>query len=97
MKSGVFTLAQAISLENLEESASKGALLGLLQPTHAVLDDILVLQVTGQEAANLRNGKALILPQSLPDSLCQARLDDELIALGQASGKIFKPQRVFNQ
>lgn len=96
-KSGVFTLDQAISLENLEKSVSKAAVLELLQPIHAVLDDILVLQVTGQEATNLRHGKVLILETPvISDSICQARCGDELIALGQAHGKIFKPQRVFN-
>ena len=96
VKSGVFTLAEAISLENLGESANEGALLGLLKPAHAVLDDIPVLHVNGEEAANLRNGKALIFSDPIPDSLMQARLGDELIALGQATGRIFKPQRVFN-
>lgn len=95
-KSGVFTLVQAISLENLEESAKEGALLELLQPAHAVLDDIPVLQVNEEEAKNLRHGKTLILSQPIPDSLCQARCGDELIALGRAQGNIFKPQRVFN-
>lgn len=98
VKSGVFTLADAISLENLEESVSKGALLGLLQPTHAVLDDILVLQVTGQEATNLRHGKALLIKHPvISDSLMQARFGDELIAIGRIEEKTFKPQRVFNQ
>lgn len=95
-KSGVFTLAQAISLENLEESAKEGALLGLLQPIHAVLDDIPVLRVNEEEAANLRHGKTLLLRQTILDSFAQARCGDELIAIGQVSEKIFKSQRVFN-
>ncbi len=95
-KSGVFTLAQAISLENLEESAKEGAVLELLQPAHAVLDDIPVLQVNEEEAINLRHGKVLIIGTAISDSVYQARLGDELIAIGQVSEKVFKSQRVFN-
>jgi tRNA pseudouridine55 synthase len=95
-KSGVFALAHAISLENLEESAKEGAVLDLLQPAHAVLDDITVLTVNEEEAINLRHGKALIVSTAISDSVYQARLGDELIAIGQVSEKIFKSQRVFN-
>lgn len=91
-KSGVFALAHAISLENLEESTISN----LLQPIHAVLDDIPILEVTVEEVTNLRHGKSLVLRHPIPESLCQARNGDELIALGQVESQLFKPSRVFN-
>lgn len=90
-QSGPFTLAQAVLLEALE-SADISA---LLQPIHAVLEEIPVLQVDAAQAAQLRQGKTLNAISG--EGLMQARLGEELVALGEVQQGVFTIRRGFGQ
>jgi tRNA pseudouridine55 synthase len=62
---GPFTLADAISLEKLEElvhrDASENSLGGVLRPIETVLDGIPALAVMDPDAARLRQGQSVLL------------------------------------
>lgn len=58
-RAGPFTLADAISLDKLNESADETALEQALLPLTAGLDDIPAFAVSPEEAAALRKGQAL--------------------------------------
>ncbi len=57
---GPFALADAITLEKLEESAKDPAISRGLLPLATVLDDIPALAVSDQEASQLRLGRAIL-------------------------------------
>jgi tRNA pseudouridine55 synthase len=59
-KAGPFTLASAISLDKLDQSAREAALQELLLPLTAGLDDIPVLAVSPDQAVALRQGRRLV-------------------------------------
>ncbi|MGD2132833.1 MAG: tRNA pseudouridine(55) synthase TruB [Maricaulaceae bacterium] len=58
---GVFSLEDAITLEELEDLVHKDAALGRLAPLETALDDIPALAVSGQDASLLRQGRAIVL------------------------------------
>lgn len=90
-KSGPFTLAQAVSLESLESADISS----LLQPVYAVLEEMPVLQVEAAQAAQLRQGKTLNAISG--EGLMQARLGEELVALGEVQQGVFTIRRGFGQ
>jgi tRNA pseudouridine55 synthase len=59
-KAGPFTLANAISLDNLSEKAKRAALEDICLPLTAGLDDIPAFSVTPDQAGLLRQGRVLI-------------------------------------
>ena len=58
-RAGPFELAQAISLDNLQDAAKARALEDVILPLTAGLDDIPALPVTPDQAAALRQGRVL--------------------------------------
>ena len=107
---GPFTLAGAISLEKLEESAKDGAAKRSLLPLATVLDDIPALAVTDQEASQLRLGRAILARGRLsfhegadndggavmPSTVyCRSRSGDPIAITTFELGEL-KPIRVFN-
>jgi tRNA pseudouridine55 synthase len=59
-KAGPFTMAQAISLDKLDEKAKGRALEDICLPLTAGLDDIPALSVTPDQAGLLRQGRVLV-------------------------------------
>jgi tRNA pseudouridine55 synthase len=107
---GPFSLAAAISLEMLEESAKSGAAKRLLLPLATALDDIPALAVTDQEAAQLRLGQAILArgrvspreeavadggPAEVRPVFCRSRGGDP-VAIGAFERGEVRPVRVFN-
>jgi tRNA pseudouridine55 synthase len=106
---GPFGLAQAISLEKLEESAKDGAAKRLLMPLATALDDIPALAVTDQEAAQLRLGQAILARGRVspreeaaaegegqaPPVYCRSRGGDPIAIAAFERGEL-RPTRVFN-
>lgn len=107
---GPFTLARAISLEMLEESAKDGAAKRSLMPLATVLDDIPALAVTDQEASQLRLGRAILARGRLSlhegagmeggafapaPVYCRNRSGDPIAITSFEMGEL-KPTRVFN-
>jgi tRNA pseudouridine55 synthase len=109
MAVGPFGLAQAISLEKLEESAKDGAAKRLLMPLATALDDIPALAVTDQEAAQLRLGQAILARGRVspreeaaaegegqaPPVYCRSRSGDPIAIAAFERGEL-RPTRVFN-
>ena len=107
---GPFRLAQAISLEMLEESAKDGAVMRNLLPLATVLDDIPALAVTDQEVSQLRLGRAILARGRLSlhegagldgeafavmPVYCRSRSGDPIAITNFEQGEL-KPTRVFN-
>ncbi len=102
---GPFTLENAISLDKLEELSNSAALDEALLPLESALDDILALSIRTNEAADLRNGKALSfiskgdflrLKDLDEDSDILATCNGKPVALVEREGPNIKPFRVFN-
>ena len=99
-KVGSFDESDTISLENLEELVHSAPLEGWILNVVTVLDDILALAVTKDQADFLKNG-GFIPSRELPASnrigeLYKAMHDDKIIALCELDEEFLKPVRVFN-
>jgi tRNA pseudouridine55 synthase len=97
---GRFRIEAAISLEKLEGFGHSPARFGVLAPVETVLDDIPALAVTVEEAAALREGRALRDPR-VDSSPLEAPVravfcGGKLVALAAADGGYLRPTRVFN-
>ena len=107
---GPFSLAAAIPLEKLEESAKGGAAKRLLLPLATALDDIPALAVTDQEATLLRQGQAILArgrvssrqeavadddAVTAPSVYCRSRSGDPIAIVLFDKGEL-RPTRVFN-
>lgn len=104
---GVFGAQTAISIADLEALAEdKAALMAKLQPLHAILSGMLQVQVAPQDAANIRQGRTVVLLPHVIERWREERKDeddrialalqgDEAIALGEVRAGQFEPVRVF--
>lgn len=94
-KAGPFLEEQAISLDNLEESAKRASLEHLLLPLEAGLDDIPALHLDQISAQAVRQGRVLSgMPQS--SGLYLAKLGAVPVALMEISEGTAKVVRGFN-
>jgi len=95
---GKFTLESAISLARLEGFGHSPARFGALAPVETALDDIPVLAVTAEEAAALKQGRALRDPRidRVPAEPIAAFQEGRLVALVASDGNEIRPVRVFN-
>ncbi|MBT5766013.1 tRNA pseudouridine(55) synthase TruB [Emcibacteraceae bacterium] len=99
-KVGAFDESDTISLEKLEELVHSAPLEEWILNVVTVLDDILALAVTKDQADFLKNG-GFIPSRELPASnrigeLYKAMHDDKIIALCELDEEFLKPVRVFN-
>jgi tRNA pseudouridine55 synthase len=99
-KVGTFDESDTISLEKLEELVHSAPLEEWILNVVTVLDDILALAVTKDQADFLKNG-GFIPSRELPASnrigeLYKAMHDDKIIALCELDEEFLKPVRVFN-
>lgn len=108
---GPFAEGDAISLEKLGQMAHKEDLLASLMPLETVLDDIPVLDIGGDDAGKLRQGRDIVLlphiveawrtertrlqGEASDDRLALAMSGDVAIALGEVRAGRFSPARVF--
>lgn len=74
LRSGPFTLAQAIPLDKLEEMGHKGAARQAVLSLLSSLDDILVLSITATQAQQLRRGQTMLMTAQLAEQLKGAHL-----------------------
>jgi len=101
---GAFAEKQSFSLDVLEQLHYEGRVLEALRPVETALDDIPVLAVTDQDAANLKQGRAIALPNSLNQSPEAAETPQwvlamrgkQAVALCDPRGGVLAPKRVFN-
>lgn len=103
-KVGPFDLSRTISLVKLEELVHSAPLEEWILNVVTVLDDILALAVTKEQAGLLRNGGFIPLidlqdclpPSKLAGQTLKAMEGDKLIALCEICDDHLKPVRVFN-
>ena len=94
-KAGPFTLAQAISLDFLADTAKARALTRTVLPLEAGLDDIPALPVTPDQARLLRHGQ-MLFGTPAPPGLHLAREAATPVALVESDGTTIKVVRGFN-
>lgn len=99
-KVGSFGLNHTISLVKLEELVHSAPLEEWILNVVTVLDDILALAVTKEQASFLKNG-GTIPKENFPSSInigliYRAMLGDKLVALCEFDEKNLRPTRVFN-
>ena len=94
-QAGPFGLAYAISLDKLTEHANARSLEACLLPLTAGLDDIPALALTPDQAAALRQGRALIGIAARP-GLAFAMLGPVPVALVETVGPDTRVVRGFN-
>lgn len=107
MASGPFTLAQAISLEKLQEIGQKSVVpegfQDVVYPLAAVLDDIPAVTVNEMETRRLRQGQGVVLhPLRMTPELQSADTiavlgQEGLVALARMEMNALKPVRVFQR
>ncbi|MEM7191749.1 MAG: tRNA pseudouridine(55) synthase TruB [Pseudomonadota bacterium] len=98
---GAFLEDDAVTLDDVERAAHEGrdALLALLRPIQMPLSDLLAIPVTPSDAANLRQGRAILLkgPDApIAEGAVYAVSKGRLVALGAVKQGEFCPSRVFN-
>ncbi len=95
IKAGPFTLAQAISLDKLDEIAKGQRLEHILLPLSAGLDDIPALALSPDQAGLLRQGRQLI-GIAASDGLHFAQLGHVPVALVEVTDQMVRVVRGFN-
>lgn len=97
---GAFDLKASISLEKLEDMGHSAPPETWILPVVTVLDDILALAVTEEEAKFLSHGQRLATSEPLVPGIIRVMTGDRLVALCDVDitpeGVILKPVRVFN-
>jgi len=107
LKVGSFGLKESISLVKLEELSHSAPPEEWILPVETVLDDILALAVTEDQAAFLSQGRKLAVPGPVAPGLVRIMCGPRLVALAQAEADktrmekpeeqvILRPVRVFN-
>ena len=93
---GEFSLAQAHSLDELEEATRRGTLSQLVLPPERALAGWLLIPVTAREAACLRQGKPLAAVPTQPRA---AAIDERgrLVAILEAANGYWQPTKVWPQ
>ena len=95
VKVGCFTESESISLENQDDLVHSAPLEDRILPVETVLDDILALAVTEEEAKRLQQGQKLTVP-NCTTGLVRVTCNGKFLALAEISEGVLKPVRVFN-
>jgi len=98
---GSFGLNEAVTLDTVEQAAEEGreALHGLLQPVETALSDLPALSISTTDAANIRQGRSVLLRGRDAPILAESAYAvsrGALVAIGEVSQGEFHPSRVFN-
>jgi len=104
---GVMHEGAAFKLADLEAMESRDALLRTLAPIEAVLDDVPDVEISEEDAADIRQGREVMLMPHVTerwrleknpdpeDRLALAMCNDEAVAMGEVRAGRFQPMRVF--
>lgn len=104
---GAFDAPRAVSIAELEAlKEDRAALLAKLRPLQAVLTEMPHLQITPDDAGNLRQGRTIVLLPHIVESWREIRSDEDdrmalavagedAVALGEVRAGHFEPVRVF--
>lgn len=98
LRSGRFTLEDAISLEDLADAAARGDLSQHLYPIQAALTDLLPVHITAEEAAHLVHGQPIPCPRRPPMATGYALAPDgavvAILTYSERAGQ-WLPHKVF--
>lgn len=94
------------ALEALAEAGDTDALFAALTPLETVLDDIVQIEIDAGDAANIKQGREIVLLPHAVEAWREARVDDEdrlaltmydgqAVALGEVRAGRFQPSKVF--
>lgn len=104
---GKFGAPTAIPLSVVEEAEDIETLMGFLQPIHAMLENVPSVDVSREEAGNIRHGRSIVLLPHVverwreetsddpDDRAAIAVCDGNAVALGDVRAGRFEPSRVF--
>ena len=96
---GPLKITESFSLAALEQLHYEGHVLEALCPVETVLDDIPVLAVTDEDALNLKQGRAIVIPSDFKAKTSEkvlAKTGKKAVALCEMQDGYLKPKRVFN-
>ena len=100
---GPFGEKRTISLDKLREishsAAGREGLLERLEPVETALDDIPALAISGDDAARLKRGQAVLIrgrDAPILNGPVYAKSRGLIVALGEVRHGEFRPKRVFN-
>jgi len=91
----------------IEEAENMETLMGFLQPIHAMLENVPSVDITREEAGNIRHGRTIVLLPHIierwkeessddpDDRAAIAVCDGKAVALGDVRAGRFEPSRVF--
>lgn len=96
-KVGKLSCEDSILLDKFKQSVYKDNLMDYLLPACSVLDDIPVLNVTTDEAKNIRFGKKIICSKPYDSAVMVAKNESDLVAIIEINEGLIKPVRVFNK
>ncbi len=98
VKCANFLISNAISLDFLEKIVNNGEIERYLIPIKDTLDDISGITMTDEDAARIRHGQRLKIPNlnGNGEILKAVTGDDNLVAIVCADGDILRPVRIFN-
>ncbi len=94
---GEFTLADAVTLEQLEADARHGLAAGRLLPARQLLPEMPAIVAPSEAAARLLQGRTANLPEFSPARRIRIfTAAGELLAIGtRVAGSLFQPELVF--
>lgn len=102
---GSFSAASAVAMSRIEEIEDKTELLSLLQPVQAVLGGIPHLDISREDAAQVRQGRDILLLPHIVERWRAQRVQEErgalvicdgqAVAMGEVRAGRFEPSRVF--
>lgn len=96
-QSGKFLIDSALTLDKLEKLVHNAKLKSYLKPVDFALDDIPVIEISEQMMQEVLNGKKVFLEEKDSSSgLYAAKINNQLVAVGELRARIFYPKRVFN-
>ncbi|MEZ5997769.1 MAG: tRNA pseudouridine(55) synthase TruB [Hyphomonas sp.] len=102
---GAFGSATAVPLSRIEACEDRDELMGFLLPLQAILTDIPQIEISREDAGQIRHGQGILLMPHLVERWRTERLGDDrsalvtcngdAIALGEVRAGRFEPARVF--
>lgn len=93
---GVFTINDAISLEQLADLCEKGAVSSCILPLEKVLDGIPALSLDEIQEAKIRNGIAIDNCDNFESETVMLMKNEKLVAIANPQNGKLQPIRVFN-
>ncbi len=95
LKVGKFAIASAINVNDVKMQDNLQQLSSLIFPIDFVLDDILVINVSEDEAKRIRNGQKLFF-EDVSEGCTAIYCNSILCAIGSIDSGLFNIKRVFN-